>query len=70
MSDEMTLQEAAVLCGRDIETLRNWIKKQPTLARFDPIARRYFVSRSALVELWAARFGRETLPPGLRTSEV
>jgi hypothetical protein len=63
---EMTLQEAAVVCGRDLGTVRNWIKKQPTLARFDRAARRYFISKSALVTLWIDRWGPETLPDGLR----
>jgi len=66
LSDEITLQEAAVLCGRDLETVRNWVKKQPALARFDRVARRYFVSKPALVPLWIERWGRETLPTGLR----
>jgi hypothetical protein len=66
VSDEITLQEAAALCGRNLETLRNWIKKQPRLARFDRVARRYLVSKPALVALWIERWGRETLPAGLR----
>ena len=66
LSDDITLQEAAAVCGRDLETVRNWIKKQPALARFDRVARRYFVSKPALVALWIERWGRETLPPGLR----
>ena len=66
MSGEITLQEAAVLCGGDLETVRNWVKKQPALARFDRVARRYFVSKPALVPLWIERWGRETLPTGLR----
>ena len=66
LSEEVTLQEAAALCGRNLETVRNWIKKQPTLARFDRNARRYFIARSALIALWVERFGRDTLPAGLR----
>lgn len=66
LSEEITLQEAAALCGRDLETVRNWIKKQPTLARFDRATRRYFVSKPALVALWIERWGRDTLPAGLR----
>jgi hypothetical protein len=66
LSEEITLQEAAALCGRDLVTVRSWIKRQPTLARFDCKARRYFISRSALIALWVERWGRDTLPAGLR----
>jgi hypothetical protein len=66
LSEEITLQEAAALCGRDLVTVRNWIKKQPALARFDRKARRFFISKPALVALWIDRWGRETLPAGLR----
>jgi len=66
LSDEMTLQEAALICGRDLGTVRNWIKKEPALARFDRAARRYFISKPALVTLWIDRWGEDTLPDGLR----
>lgn len=63
--DEMTVQEAAMAVGRSEQTIMNWIEKNPQLGRFDKASRRYWVSRSALIEFWTKRFGAETLPAAL-----
>jgi hypothetical protein len=62
---DLTVAEAAQMCGRSEQTIVNWIEKNPQLGRFDKASRRYWVSRSALMEFWTKRFGADTLPAAL-----
>jgi hypothetical protein len=59
----LTTQQAAVLAGRCQEAVRVWVREHG-IGEFDPVAHRYLIRRSRLIEHVLRTQG--VLPAGLR----
>jgi hypothetical protein len=54
-ADELSVAEAAAICGRSQQTIRNWA---PHIGRFDQKVHRLIVSKARLAAYLRKRFGR------------
>ncbi len=61
----LTTTAASEAASRSPQCLRNWAKRH-AIGYWSEAAQRYLISRPAFAAYWRARFGADTLPPGLR----